>query len=161
MVADHRNYLKFPCAVHGYIKLDPVVKLFIDSKAGQRLRNLAQLGCAPRVFPTANHTRFDHSLGVAHLAGKFYRRLCKNSPNRLKYNEHHDKLLQLAGENWEEFQKLGMPCGTACGATIMALGKSNHSTGRGWPPACGPCIHIDGIMCPNSGYLYIAKQQCV
>jgi hypothetical protein len=36
--------------------------------AVQRLRGLAQLGCTRWVFPTAEHSRFGHCVGTAHLA---------------------------------------------------------------------------------------------
>jgi HD superfamily phosphohydrolase len=36
--------------------------------AVQRLRRLAQLGCTRWVFPSAEHSRFGHCVGTAHLA---------------------------------------------------------------------------------------------
>ncbi len=50
------------------IRLDGTAVRIIDSPAFQRLRYIRQLGLAYLIYPGATHTRFDHALGVYHLA---------------------------------------------------------------------------------------------
>ncbi|MEM2282536.1 MAG: HD domain-containing protein [Candidatus Hadarchaeales archaeon] len=57
--------------VHGGIRLDPTVARLLETAEVQRLRGVRQLGLASLVFPGANHTRFEHALGVAHLSRIF------------------------------------------------------------------------------------------
>lgn len=54
--------------VHGYVKLDDFAQALIGTPQMQRLRWIKQLGLANLVYPGANHTRFEHSLGAYHLA---------------------------------------------------------------------------------------------
>jgi hypothetical protein len=66
-----RNYwgeIKDP--VHGYVYITEQEKEVIDSYPVQRLRRLRQLAGSEYVYPGANHTRFEHSIGVMYLAGK-------------------------------------------------------------------------------------------
>ncbi|PMB74343.1 hypothetical protein C0199_00070 [Candidatus Bathyarchaeota archaeon] len=56
--------------VHGYVYITEDEKEIIDSYSVQRLRRLRQLAGAEYVYPGANHTRFEHSIGVMYLAGK-------------------------------------------------------------------------------------------
>lgn len=57
--------------IHSYILLeDPFVRL-VDTPRMQRLRFIKQLGTANIVYPGANHTRFEHSLGTYNLAKSF------------------------------------------------------------------------------------------
>jgi HD superfamily phosphohydrolase len=56
--------------VHGYVYITEQEKTIIDSYPVQRLRRLRQLAGAEYVYPGANHTRFEHSIGVMYLAGK-------------------------------------------------------------------------------------------
>ncbi|MCW8801769.1 MAG: HD domain-containing protein, partial [Candidatus Bathyarchaeota archaeon] len=64
----HWGEIKDP--VHGYIYITETEKQLIDSYPVQRLHRLRQLAGSEFVYPGANHTRFEHCLGVMHLAGK-------------------------------------------------------------------------------------------
>ncbi len=55
--------------LHGYVYITEAEKKVIDSFPVQRLHRLRQLAGAEYVYPGANHTRFEHSVGVMHLAG--------------------------------------------------------------------------------------------
>lgn len=56
--------------VHDHIEIDGVAADLLDTPAVQRLRHVKQLGTVQLVYPSANHTRFEHSLGVYHLASR-------------------------------------------------------------------------------------------
>jgi len=56
--------------VHGYVYVTEAEKQIIDTYPMQRLRRLRQLAGSEYVYPGANHTRFEHSVGVMYLAGK-------------------------------------------------------------------------------------------
>lgn len=55
--------------IHNYIVLDELGRELVDTPRVQRLRRIHQLGTGSLVYPGANHTRFEHSLGAYHLAG--------------------------------------------------------------------------------------------
>ena len=55
-------------AVHGDIQLGSLEIEIIDTPEFQRLRGIKQLGTAYFVFPSALHTRFEHSLGTSWMA---------------------------------------------------------------------------------------------
>jgi HD superfamily phosphohydrolase len=56
--------------VYGYVYITEAEKKLIDSYPFQRLRRLRQLAGSEFVYSGANHTRFEHCIGVMHLAGK-------------------------------------------------------------------------------------------
>jgi len=56
--------------VHGYVYITEAEKQLIDSYPVQRLHRLRQLAGSEFVYSGANHTRFEHSIGVMYLAGK-------------------------------------------------------------------------------------------
>ncbi|WP_331233869.1 HD domain-containing protein [Natronorarus salvus] len=62
-------------AVHDYVDLCPLAADLLDTHPLQRLRHVRQLSTVALVYPSANHTRFEHSLGVYHLAREAAERL--------------------------------------------------------------------------------------
>jgi len=54
------------------------VRNLIDTNTFQKLRHIRQLGLVQLVYPSATHTRFEHSLGVYHLALRYLSRLSNN-----------------------------------------------------------------------------------
>jgi HD superfamily phosphohydrolase len=55
-------------AVHGDIALESLEMELVDTREFQRLRGIKQLGTANLVYPSAMHTRFEHSLGTSWVA---------------------------------------------------------------------------------------------
>ncbi|WP_455364110.1 HD domain-containing protein [[Eubacterium] cellulosolvens] len=75
------GFIKDP--LYGYIRISEFEKDVIDTVPVQRLRRIRQLSGAEYVYPAANHSRFEHSLGVMHLAGL----MCENVPLDLDEND--------------------------------------------------------------------------
>ncbi|KAH0790460.1 HD domain containing protein [Histomonas meleagridis] len=67
----------------------------IDCPEFQRLRHIRQLGCDYLVYPGATHTRFEHSLGCAHLATLFMEHLQNQQPE-LKIQPEHAQAVIIA-----------------------------------------------------------------
>jgi HD superfamily phosphohydrolase len=66
--------------IHGAIELSDISMQIINTSEFQRLRNISQLGNTHYVFPSATHTRFIHSIGVAYLARKLLQQIRMNQP---------------------------------------------------------------------------------
>jgi HD superfamily phosphohydrolase len=64
--------------VHGDIEVNHLEVRIIDTSAFQRLRRIKQLGVAHLVYPGAEHSRFQHSLGTLHMAKRLLRSALRN-----------------------------------------------------------------------------------
>ena len=58
--------------IHTFVKLDQHERQVLDSRPFQRLRHINQLGMSHLVYPSANHKRFEHSLGTMELASRVF-----------------------------------------------------------------------------------------
>jgi HD superfamily phosphohydrolase len=65
-MADTDKIVRDP--IHGFIKLSPWEQEIVDHRVFQRLRRVKQLALTEMVYPAACHNRFEHSLGVMHVA---------------------------------------------------------------------------------------------
>jgi len=89
-----RNYwgeIKDP--VHGYVYITEEEKEIIDSFPVQRMRRLRQLAGSEYVYPGANHTRFEHCVGVMYLAGG----VTENPNVSQRLNEEEAEMIRVAG----------------------------------------------------------------
>ncbi|MCS7385929.1 MAG: HD domain-containing protein [archaeon GB-1867-005] len=72
-----KSYSEIRDPIYGYIFISEVERKIIDTEVFQRLRRIKQLGGAYLTYPGAEHTRFGHSIGTMHLAGKLGEHLLK------------------------------------------------------------------------------------
>lgn len=79
--------------IYGHIMIPSLCVTFMDVPEFQRLRRVRQLGMAHYAYPSAVHTRFEHSLGVMHLAGRMVDQLRKY----VTISDRTKELIQLAG----------------------------------------------------------------
>ncbi len=65
-----KKYLQIVDPIHGFINVYSHETAIIDSPIFQRLRRIRQLAGAHLIYPGAQHSRFEHSLGTMHVAGQ-------------------------------------------------------------------------------------------
>lgn len=65
-----RHSIRIP--VHGFVELDDWEWDIVNHPVFQRLRRIRQLAFSEHVYPGSTHTRFEHSLGVLHVATKMF-----------------------------------------------------------------------------------------
>ena len=65
-----KNYSDIIDPIHDFIRVYDDELSIIDNPIFQRLRRIRQLSGAHLTYPAAQHTRFEHSLGVMHIASQ-------------------------------------------------------------------------------------------
>lgn len=84
------------CPIHGVITLTTRMCKIIDTPEYQRLHKLKQLGVTHHVYPSATHTRFEHSLGVSYLAKVLLTSIKEKHPE-FNIDDNFIELYQIAG----------------------------------------------------------------
>ena len=88
------QYIYFKDPLYDFIALPRTLKSIVDSVELQRLRRIKQLMGAEYVYPGANHTRFEHSIGTFHLATQFLAHL--KQTNQIEISESEEQEIQVA-----------------------------------------------------------------
>ncbi len=83
-------------AVHGDLAFTAEEVRVMDTPQVQRLRGVKQLGTAYLVYPTALHTRFDHSLGTCHLTQRIIAAINANPDTERRVSPEEERLLRVA-----------------------------------------------------------------
>ncbi len=93
--------------IHGFVELpSDLFETLIDTELFQRLRDVKQLGLTHLVYPSATHTRFEHSLGTAAVLKRMIESVLNNTreilpsvgPLRQRYEEVMRELEELLPE---------------------------------------------------------------
>ncbi|KAK0205885.1 hypothetical protein DFS33DRAFT_540439 [Desarmillaria ectypa] len=82
--------------IHDLIEVSPRLSVFLDTRQFQRLRYIKQLGTSYYVWPGASHNRYEHCLGVAHLAKTLATNLQMKQPD-LGITDRDIECVELAG----------------------------------------------------------------
>lgn len=84
--------------IHGAVALSPAEQRVVEHPFFQRLRNIKQVGFTELAFPGAVHSRYLHSLGVLHLAGRAFDRAFQDVPiTSPARREAYRQCVRLAG----------------------------------------------------------------
>jgi len=75
---------EFSDPLYGFVRVSEGELKLIDTLIFQRLRHIKQLGTAYLVFPSAQHSRFEHALGVLHLTDILLSRTSAGRDRRIR-----------------------------------------------------------------------------
>ena len=84
------KFIKDPIFKEIDLNRDPIIGELISCKEFQRLQNIMQLGICYKLFPTAMHSRYIHSLGAYEVASRFLDVIGG------KCSKKHKRLVQVA-----------------------------------------------------------------
>lgn len=94
------NYKIINDPIYGCINLSKTEVQLLDTRAMQRLRRIRQMGFASYVFPSGEHSRFVHSLGVLCIMGKMcehlYRQYSQNESSTIHFTIEDVRKVRIA-----------------------------------------------------------------
>lgn len=94
VILDYRRTVRD--SVQGDIRLlEEEVRLIIDTPQFQRLRHVRQLGMVYLVYPGAQHSRFEHSLGTVQEAQRIIEAVNANPNGQVRLTEGQVRLTRL------------------------------------------------------------------
>ena len=101
--------------IYGYIWLTDQELAIVDTPLFQRLRRVHQLALTKYVYPSAEHSRFSHSLGVLQAATRIFQELFKNK--------------KAHGEGWDKGRQCQMLKKLRLAALLHDIGHQPFSHG--------------------------------
>ncbi len=120
---------EFRDPIHVFITLDSDERRVVDSRPFQRLRHIHQLATSFLIFPGATHKRFEHSLGVMHLAGLVFDIVTAPA------NVHHKVKPYMPGEHQREYWRRVVRLAALChdiGHLPFSHGAEDALLPEGW-----------------------------
>jgi HD superfamily phosphohydrolase len=82
-------------AVHKDVFVTHLETMILDTQVFQRIRRLKQLGLTNLVYPSANHTRFEHSIGTLFMADHMIEKINKNPYAEMKIGDEDRFIIRL------------------------------------------------------------------
>lgn len=127
-----RSLIRVPAEQN--VPFTPRVRALVDTEEFQRLSEISQLGLVSKVYPGAQHTRFEHALGVYHNALRYLQQLVKDRRFRERVDAHAAELLIVSSllhdlGHWpfchpiEDMGLAGLPPHEAYAARYLAEGS--------------------------------------
>lgn len=134
--------------IHGLIKMTDEERKIISHELFNRLRKIKQNTFLYYVFPSANHTRFEHSIGVMHLASEMFLNSFHNASSikskQEKYQiEGQPNILGVKTLDQKEFEEAFLD---------LRIAALLHDIGH------GPMSHLFDIYAPtNKDFIKMVK----
>ena len=117
--------------VYGFINLAEQECAIIDHPVFQRLRRIKQLSLTDMVYPGANHTRFEHSIGVMQMATDMFDSIVEKKKSflerELSLNENGIKIYRKIIRIAALLHDIGHAPFSHSGEDLMPLLPSTHS----------------------------------
>jgi hypothetical protein len=141
-----KNFHEFRDPIHTFIKMDSMEKKVLESFPFQRLRYIRQLSTTYLLYPAANHTRFEHSLGVMELATRVYDTI--TNPDNL-HKEVGDLIPEIHSPDEKMYWRRVLRMAALChdiGHLPFSHGAESQLLPKGWDHER---ITKELILCPE------------